>query len=321
MSAIMPLTTLADEINREHVEARSAYGSAVDHALRVGELLTQAKKQCPHGGWLPWLKDNCPQIAERTAQAYMRLHRERDRLPKSATVADLTFRDTMRELAFTTGKLSKLANPCVAVEIADTQKIPLFRAVTSALRLDRHKELEQQRAPRAPASAQGNDRGDDYDPLNDPEREVQIVELGNGQHRIDIGANDFGRRITCWEYMGLCREMEKDQELAALRDQLKSARERLAKFEAEYRDKRRPFAGDVDRCDRALTVAGRELAERRFGKYRSSEFHFLNTASVMRMAVAGLDVEEIAKGLRAPASLVRTIGLAAMDEVLTEAQP
>ena len=113
MSAAV-LADLATLINTEHSAAQSAYGSALEHALRVGELLTQAKTQCAHGAWLPWLSENCPEIAERTAQAYMRLHRERDRLPKSATVADLTVR----------GSLEFLVDPPPAPEAAQEQHEP-----------------------------------------------------------------------------------------------------------------------------------------------------------------------------------------------------
>jgi hypothetical protein len=109
MSGIV-LTTLAASINAEHAQAQAAAGAAVEHARRCGELLIEAKSKTNHGEWLPWLMANCPDIAERTAQAYMRVARaclsnpdtatklrdgtvrgalEHLTQPKSATVADL----------------------------------------------------------------------------------------------------------------------------------------------------------------------------------------------------------------------------------------
>jgi hypothetical protein len=75
MSAVT-LSTLADEINYEHAHALECAVSAVRRARRAGELLLQAKEQCEHGEWLPWLKANCPRVSERTAQAYMRVARK-----------------------------------------------------------------------------------------------------------------------------------------------------------------------------------------------------------------------------------------------------
>lgn len=75
MSAVT-LATLADEINYEHAHALEHAHAAVPRARRAGELLIQAKERCEHGEWLPWLKANCPNISERTAQAYMRVARK-----------------------------------------------------------------------------------------------------------------------------------------------------------------------------------------------------------------------------------------------------
>lgn len=60
-------TTLAADVRREHEAAQAAFASAVEHAIRCGELLTQAKAQLPHGAWLPWLIEHFP-ASTRTAQ-------------------------------------------------------------------------------------------------------------------------------------------------------------------------------------------------------------------------------------------------------------
>jgi ParB family chromosome partitioning protein len=76
------LAALAAEINADHDAGESAYGLGLQHFRAAGEKLLRAKSACGHGRWLPWLKEHCPKIPERTAQRYMRL-------AKSATVADL----------------------------------------------------------------------------------------------------------------------------------------------------------------------------------------------------------------------------------------
>jgi Protein of unknown function (DUF3102) len=90
---------LAAQINAEHEAAFGKAREALEHARRAGELLLQAKGAVGHGKWLPWLKTNC-KFSERTAQAYMRLASQWDRLQsKSAAVADLPLRDALELLA------------------------------------------------------------------------------------------------------------------------------------------------------------------------------------------------------------------------------
>jgi hypothetical protein len=94
------LADLAAQIGEAHHQCESAVRSAVMHAVRAGELLTQAKRRLPHGNWLPWLKANCP-FAERTAQAYMKLARDLPKLDaaKAQRVADLPVRDAIKLLS------------------------------------------------------------------------------------------------------------------------------------------------------------------------------------------------------------------------------
>ncbi|MGE0542427.1 MAG: DUF3102 domain-containing protein [Dehalococcoidia bacterium] len=90
-------TTLAQQIRAEHEQVGAALQKSLGHALRAGDLLIEAKAQIDHGAWLPWLAEHCG-LAERTAQAYMRLARNRHQL-KSATVADLGVREALTLLA------------------------------------------------------------------------------------------------------------------------------------------------------------------------------------------------------------------------------
>jgi hypothetical protein len=67
----VPITDLADEINRLHILANDHADKAVDYARRAGQLLLDVKASLPHGDFLPWLKENV-EVSERQAQRYMR---------------------------------------------------------------------------------------------------------------------------------------------------------------------------------------------------------------------------------------------------------
>jgi len=100
MSDLVPhLADLADKINAEHQQAETALRAGLEHAKNAGELLLQAKGQCRHGQWLPWLAANV-RCSERTAQAYMRIVKRWPELEaKAQGLADLTFGDGLKLLA------------------------------------------------------------------------------------------------------------------------------------------------------------------------------------------------------------------------------
>jgi hypothetical protein len=94
------LDALAAAINDDHDAVEHMARSTLDRARAAGDKLLQAKSQVAHGQWLPWLAANCPRLATRTAQAYMKLAREWDRLElKSADSAHLTLDGALKLLA------------------------------------------------------------------------------------------------------------------------------------------------------------------------------------------------------------------------------
>lgn len=75
--------TRAPQINELYRQAETLANSAkanasqaIAVAVQCGKLLCNQKAEVGHGGWLDWLKANCPDISERTAQKYMRLSRK-----------------------------------------------------------------------------------------------------------------------------------------------------------------------------------------------------------------------------------------------------
>lgn len=113
------LSSLATEINREHQAIEQALSSAVDHAIKAGELLTQAKASLPHGAWGVWLEENCT-VSTRTANNYMRVARELPLLDDSnrQRVANLPLRDALSALAEPRQSQAKLPAPAPEPELS-----------------------------------------------------------------------------------------------------------------------------------------------------------------------------------------------------------
>jgi hypothetical protein len=96
------LAELASKINSEYAsiikadkDVMAANHNIVERGIILGQILNEAKDKVAHGEWLPWLKLNCPEIPERTAQRYMYLSNKAATVRKkmkSATMADLTLK-------------------------------------------------------------------------------------------------------------------------------------------------------------------------------------------------------------------------------------
>jgi hypothetical protein len=89
--------TLAEQINAEHRACEVAVASAVEHAIRAGEMLMEAKKQAGHGRWLPWLTENFEGSHDK-AQVYMRLARKREFLLNNERARFSSIRGAVTEL-------------------------------------------------------------------------------------------------------------------------------------------------------------------------------------------------------------------------------
>jgi hypothetical protein len=93
------LENLATEINAEHRAFIGSLKKTAEHAVRCGELLTEAKSRCRHGEWLPWLEANF-EGSPRTAQTYMQLYDKRDELrAKTQNSAHLSISGALKEIS------------------------------------------------------------------------------------------------------------------------------------------------------------------------------------------------------------------------------
>lgn len=81
------IKTKAEEINRLHKSVFDAFKLGLDGAIKIGELLTECKREVGHGNWLQWMKDNL-EFSQKTANNYMRLYDEKSN-PKLVSLTNL----------------------------------------------------------------------------------------------------------------------------------------------------------------------------------------------------------------------------------------
>ncbi len=71
----LPAGTIEDEINTEHRLARQSADTAIQHAIRCGELLAVQKTKVGHGQFNYWIKTHCD-FERSTATRYMQAARQ-----------------------------------------------------------------------------------------------------------------------------------------------------------------------------------------------------------------------------------------------------
>lgn len=106
------LDTLAGAIRDELAEAEAHYLSAAQHAANAGDRLIEAKGQCQHGTWIPWLKANVPTLSQPQASRFMRLARAR---VDGLDLHDMSIREGIRAI----GPSRKPPNNSRVISLAD----------------------------------------------------------------------------------------------------------------------------------------------------------------------------------------------------------
>jgi hypothetical protein len=86
-SSLSQESAAVQEINERHARMNALAKDALENAIRIGELLTEQRKLCKHGEWLPWLKANVT-FSEKTAYRYISLHEQRDKFVSVTNLAD-----------------------------------------------------------------------------------------------------------------------------------------------------------------------------------------------------------------------------------------
>lgn len=107
--AEISLDALAAKIDLHHQGAMVAFSKGIEHILKAGDHLIEAKTLVGHGNWYPWLEANTS-VSKRMAQYYMRLTRAHAKLPegKAKRVSDLSLRDAIRAISSDTSRAASL---------------------------------------------------------------------------------------------------------------------------------------------------------------------------------------------------------------------
>jgi len=67
------LGDIAQQVNDEYSKMTGDMARAVQRAIRIGEMLTEAKAQVQHGGWIPWIEENLV-FGRREASRYIKVY-------------------------------------------------------------------------------------------------------------------------------------------------------------------------------------------------------------------------------------------------------
>ena len=134
--------TVVERINAEHYACERAARTALKHAIRCGELLEEQKAKIPHGEWGAWLRENFDG-ANRSAQVYMRLSRNREAVEEAAkaqTSAHLSIDGALRVLA---SPREPDALPAPPAEAASEDQYALRKANTRASNYKAERDRQQ----------------------------------------------------------------------------------------------------------------------------------------------------------------------------------
>lgn len=105
-----------EEIYSLHKEIVGNLKSALENAVRIGELLTEQKKILAHGKFMEWVKANLP-FNHRTADRYMSVYRHRDELKM----------DNVTNLSNAYGFLKQLTRPGLIEKGGEAEKKFIFK--------------------------------------------------------------------------------------------------------------------------------------------------------------------------------------------------
>jgi hypothetical protein len=80
-----PLPDLVYSIQMEFNRAEKAANTALDHAVRCGQMLRAAKERIPHGSWMKWVENNTT-LPHSTVTTFMHLAANSQRVGNLGTI-------------------------------------------------------------------------------------------------------------------------------------------------------------------------------------------------------------------------------------------
>jgi hypothetical protein len=176
------LNDLAQQINDANTAAAGSFKEGLSHAIRAGQLLIEAKRHHQHGDWRDWMAKNLT-FSERTAQGYMQVSRNAERLGQNRNaVADFSLRQAMKQIAVSTGRIAKLPPKTVvkALDKGDDDKTQA--ELKQAGNQQRYQQNSAQTEPIAEAvgNVEGGDNVHIFDRMFGPLSGAEWVSIGEG---------------------------------------------------------------------------------------------------------------------------------------------
>jgi Protein of unknown function (DUF3102) len=71
-------------------QAKATECKALEKAISTGRWLNVVKRRVGHGNWINWLKKNCREISKSTAERYMKLAENEEKLKEQAVAKNVT---------------------------------------------------------------------------------------------------------------------------------------------------------------------------------------------------------------------------------------
>jgi hypothetical protein len=100
---LIPLSKLPERINREAAAVNEAAVKMLEHILKCGDYLLQAKQQLPYGEFNRWAEANCV-LGYAQARRYMKIAKNWPRLPESRKKRAAELTSFRQIIAVVTGK-------------------------------------------------------------------------------------------------------------------------------------------------------------------------------------------------------------------------
>jgi Protein of unknown function (DUF3102) len=94
------LQAIATEVRQLHVNVQEGLRRTLPQAIRIGELLAEAKRKMPHGRWLRWIEENCG-FGAKMAHKYVRLfkhHAELLAAPNGEPVIHFSIKSALKAI-------------------------------------------------------------------------------------------------------------------------------------------------------------------------------------------------------------------------------
>jgi hypothetical protein len=144
------LRELVTKINEGHAWLLKSSQSVLERAIKVGDMLIEAKSIVAHGHFLKWIETNCNGMSDKTAERYMKLAENKAKLSeikkeKFDTMSNLTLNEAIRIIDGNGGSGGNASDTYDKVEVRLIKKLQKLSSAEAAeaAKNETVKKLEQ----------------------------------------------------------------------------------------------------------------------------------------------------------------------------------